>query len=138
MILLDIRGKKRSKSVERLRIDWDAPSRSKCQFKVKQFLEPYWYSHIVYEEFPVFSSRMTVDFLNATYRIAIEVQGNQHSEFNPFFFQNSRAKYLKQIQNDAKKRQWLELNEFNLCEIYQGEVDILSEKFFLDKFGVKL
>ena len=41
---------------------------------------------------------MTVDILNATKKIAIEVQGKQHTEFNKFFHNNSRADYLNGIK----------------------------------------
>lgn len=48
------------------RIKWRGKSRSKLQLTVKNFLEPYWKNHIVFEEFPVYGTRMSVDFLNAT------------------------------------------------------------------------
>jgi hypothetical protein len=85
MRLLNIYGRLERKNVNKYLIKWDKPSRSKIQFEVKRFLKRYWQSCVVYEEFPVYGSRMKVDILNATKKIAIEVNGAQHSNFNKFF-----------------------------------------------------
>lgn len=138
MRLYNIYGKAVSKNVLRYRINWDAKSRSKIQQKTKLFLKRFWKNHIVYEEFPVYGSRMKVDFINATKKIAIEVHGPQHSEFNKFFHNNSRLNYLKSIKRDVQKEKWLELNNFTLVEIYYDEVDKLSEKFFEEHYNVIL
>tara|TARA_Y100000310_G_scaffold38516_1_gene36098 strand:+ start:1097 stop:1513 length:417 start_codon:yes stop_codon:yes gene_type:complete len=137
MRLYNTKGKLQSKLVTRFLIDWDKKSRSKIQFKVKQFLKAYWENHIVYEEFPVYGTRMKVDILNATKKIAVEVNGRQHSSFNTFFHNNSRAKYLASIKRDVEKRKWLEKNGFTLVEIEEHEVKHLSEEFIV-KNGIKL
>ena len=138
MRLYDVKKRLRSKSVAKYSVDWGKKSRSKIQFKVKQFLKPYWKSHIVFEEFPVYGTRLKVDILNATIKVAVEVQGKQHSSFNSFFHSNSRAKYLASIKRDFQKSQWLELNKYKLIEIEQDEVDLLSREFFRKKFDLKL
>ena len=81
---------------------------------------------------------MSVDILNATKKIAVEVQGRQHLEFNKFFHKNSRAKYLAGIKRDLQKADWLERNDFTLIEINEDEVDGLTKKFFEKKFKIKL
>ena len=136
MRLFNINGRLQKKSVSKYLINWNKKSRSKVQFKTKKFLEPFWKGHIVYEEFPVYGSRMTVDILNATKKLAVEVQGKQHGEFNKFFHDNSRLKYLEGIKRDIKKAEWLENNGFILLEIEEDEVDSLSLEFFLEKFGM--
>ena len=138
MRLLDIYGNSTSKNVTKYIIDWRKNSRSKLQTTVKRFLQRYWKNQVVYEEFPVFGSRMKVDFLNATTKVAIEVQGPQHKKFNPFFHSNSRAKYLDSIKRDLKKANWLEQNGFQFVEVSDGEVKDISKKFFEKNFGVKL
>lgn len=138
MKLLNLYGKAVSKNVSNCLIDWEGPSRSKVQFKTKQFLKKYWKNHIVYEEFPVFGSRLKVDIINATLRIAVEVHGNQHSAYNKFFHGDSRLNYLKSIKRDVAKEKWLSLNKFQLLEVYEDEVKNLNEQFFLDKFNIKL
>ena len=117
---------------------WNKGSRSKIQTAVKKFLKPYWKDQVVYEEFPVYGTRLKVDILNATKKIAIEVQGRQHSEFNKFFHNNSRLEYLKSIKRDVQKRNWLEANAFKVIEIDETEITSLSKTFFERKFKISL
>lgn len=138
MKLFNVYGKVVSKNVSQYLIDWEAASRSKVQFNTKRFLKQYWKNHIVYEEFPVFGSRLKVDIVNATLRIAVEVHGKQHSAYNKFFHGDSRLNYLKSIKRDVAKEKWLSLNKFQLVEIYEDEVKNLTEQFFVDKFNIKL
>ena len=134
MRLFDIKGRLVNKNTSSYLIDWDKKSRSIIQFKTKQFLKTFWRNHIVFEEFPVFGSLLKVDIFNATLKIAIEVDGKQHNEFNKFFHNNSPAKYLASIKNDIKKANWLEKNNYKLIQINEDEVKLLSKQFFIDKF----
>ena len=136
MRLLNINGKLVNKNVRKNLIDWEAKSRSKLQFKFKQFFYPYWKNHIVYEEFPVYGSMLKVDILNATKRIAVEIQGNQHESFNEFFHDHSRLKYLQSIKRDVKKEKWLELNEFKFFELYESDLKNLSPHYIEEKTGI--
>jgi len=138
MKLYNIYGRVINKNVFKYLIKWDAKSKSNLQRKTKQFLKDYWQNHVVYEEFPVFGSRMRVDFLNATKKIAVEVHGPQHSEFNKFFHNDSRLNYLKSIKRDVKKEEWLALNKYTFVEIYHDEVDDLSVEFFKDTYNIIL
>jgi len=138
MRLLNIYGRLEKRNVNKYLIDWDKESRSQLQFKAKQFFRKYWLSCVVYEEFPVYGSRMKVDILNATRKIAVEVNGAQHGTFNKFFHGNSRIKYLNSIKRDFKKLEWLESNNYNLIEINHDEVDLLSTNFFKKKFNLVL
>ena len=76
---------KRVKNLKKRIIDWDASSRSKRQKAVKDFLKDYWYHHVTFEEFPVVGTRLSLDFYNANKRVAVEVQGAQHTKYNKFF-----------------------------------------------------
>ena len=137
MKLYNTRGRQVNKNVSRYLIDWEKKSRSNLQFKVKQFLKQYWENHIVYEEFPVFGSRMKVDIVNATKYIAVEVNGQQHGSFNKFFH-NSRYGYFQSISRDVKKEEWLENNGFDLITIEYDEVESLTEEFIREKFDITL
>ena len=57
---------KRVPKVRNYLIDWDHPSKSKIQFKTKQFIKEYWLNNVVFEEFPVAGTRLSLDFYNAT------------------------------------------------------------------------
>ena len=137
MRLYNIRGRQVNKNVSRYLIDWEKKSRSNLQFRVKQFLKQYWENHIVYEEFPVFGSRMKVDIVNATKYIAVEVNGQQHGSFNKFFH-NSRYGYFQSISRDVKKEEWLEKNGFDLITIEYNEVEDLTEQFIKEKFDISI
>jgi hypothetical protein len=135
--LYNVYGNLVSKNVSKYKLDWDKKSRSIIQFQTKQFLKPYWFGHVLFEEFPVYGSLLKVDILNFTNKIAIEVNGPQHSEFH-HFHNGKPSLYLKSIQNDMLKIDWLEKNEFKVIEINFDEVPKLSPAFFLEKFGVTL
>tara|TARA_R110002020_G_scaffold269623_8_gene484939 strand:+ start:288 stop:704 length:417 start_codon:yes stop_codon:yes gene_type:complete len=131
-------GRLVSKNVQKYRLKWEGKCRSNIQFKVKQFFKPYWMNHICYEEFPVYGTRMKVDMINMTKRIAVEVQGAQHESFNKFFHGNSRAKYLASIKRDYEKRIWLENNNFKVLEIREEDLASLSRGYILEKFEVNI
>jgi len=114
--------------VTKYAIDWGAGSRSKFQKSVKDFLREYWSRHVVFEEFPIAGTRMTLDFYNANEKIAIEVQGGQHTKYVPFFHGNYKNNYLMQLKRDHQKHDFCELNDIKLVEIY--EKDKLSKDFF--------
>ena len=138
MRMYSITGRLMSKNVSKYKIDWGKKSRSKIQFAVKQFLKPHWCYQVCFEEFPVFGTKMSVDILNATKKIAIEVNGPQHKKFNKFFHGNSRANYFNSIKRDWKKTEWLERNEYTLIEIEYNEIKDLSIEFIKKKFGVSI
>ena len=138
MKLYDIKGRLVNKSVTKYRIKWDADCRSNFQYEVKQFFKKFWYGQICYEEFPGYGTRMKVDLINMTKRIAVEAQGAQHEEFNKFFHNNSRANYLKSITRDHDKIVWLENNNFKILEIFEADLASLSKKYIFDKFEVSI
>lgn len=116
-------------------IDWDGKSRSKIQYNAKQFLKKYWSNHIVFEEFPVAGTKLSLDFYNANKKIAVEVQGKQHTKYVPFFHGKNKINYINQLKRDQDKLKFCELNDIQLVEIYDG--DEVSEKLF-ETFGVIL
>jgi|TARA_R110000744_G_C19362976_1_gene561591 hypothetical protein len=138
MRLYNVKGRLVSKNVSKYLVDWEAKSRSKIQKATKDFLVEYWRGCVVYEEFPVYGTRLKVDILNASRMQAVEVQGDQHIKFNKFFHSNSREKYLDSISRDMQKHEWLEQNNFQVIEIYQKDIPKLSKEWFEDKFGTIL
>lgn len=128
MELLTIYGKKkRYKNLRKYLINWNSISRSKFQTTVKKFIKKYWDQDVVFEEFPVVGSRLSLDFYNANKKIAIEVQGQQHVKYVEFFHQN-RINYLNQLKRDQNKEKFCELNDIILVTIYQN--DIINKHLF--------
>jgi very-short-patch-repair endonuclease len=122
------------KNAKKYLINWKKPSRSKFQTSVKNFLKPYWFNDIVFEEFKVVGTRLSYDFYNANKKIAIEVQGAQHTKYVKFFH-GSRLNYLDQLRRDEKKLKFCNINNITLVEIYPK--DVIDEKLF-ESFGVIL
>ena len=118
---------KRVRRPKKYLIKWGGKSRSKRQRAVKKFLRPYWKDQIVFEEFPVAGTRMTFDFYNANKKIAIEVQGRQHTQYVPFFHGN-KMNYLSQLRRDHDKMDFCKLNKIKLIEVYDD--DEISVAFF--------
>lgn len=130
-----LEGKEKTvKNIKKCIIHWDGKSRSKFQFEVKSFLKRYWQGDVVFEELKIVGTRLSLDFYNANKKIAIEVQGQQHIKYVPFFH-GTRSNYLGQIKRDYKKIEFCELNKINLVEIYPK--DELSKELF-ERFGVYL
>jgi hypothetical protein len=115
-------------------VNWNGKSKSKFQLSVRDFLYPYWKSDIVFEEFKLVGTRLSFDLYNANKKIAIEVQGAQHTKYVKFFHGN-RMKYLEQLKRDDKKFRFCEINDINLVEIYPN--DKICEDLF-ESFGVIL
>jgi|TARA_Y100000310_G_C20094177_1_gene539676 hypothetical protein len=107
-------------------INWEKNSRSKLQSKVKDFLKVFWDGDVVFEEFPVVGTRLTIDFYNATKNIAIEVQGNQHTKYNKFFHKGNKMNYLDQLKRDDEKLSFCNLNNIKLLEVHEGHLDFNS------------
>lgn len=135
MKLYNLNGRLISKNVERFRIKWDKKERSNFQTEVKQFLKPYLITHIVYSEFPLFSSLLKFDIFDYTTKVAYEISGRQHTEFVPHFHKNKSA-YLGQIKRDFKKIDFCEKNNIILVEIYPEDLPLSKEWF--EKFNVFL
>jgi hypothetical protein len=131
-----ITGKVRNlANVKKYLINWNGKSRSKIQKSTKDFLKDYWESQVVFEEFPVAGTKMSLDFYNANKKIAIEVQGEQHRKYTPFFHGGNKYNYINQLRRDQDKQKFCEINDIKLLEIYS--LKELTVAFF-KKHGVLL
>jgi hypothetical protein len=59
---------------------------------------------------------LLLDFYIHFQRIAVEVQGQQHSEYTPFFHTN-KLEFFRAKRLDGLKRQWCLLNNITLVEL---------------------
>lgn len=134
MILYTPQGNKIEKAVSKYLIKWNKKTRSKFQDSVKFFLYPFWKNHIVYEEFPVAGTRMTIDLLNLTYKVAIEIQGEQHRTPNKHFHKGNKMNFYAQIERDMEKKKYCEANGWTMVEIYPEDLPLTKE--FLQEQGV--
>lgn len=126
---------KRVPKIKKYLIDWEEPSKSKLQYSVKSFLHEYWKNNVVFEEFPVAGTRLSLDFYNASKKIAIEVQGAQHRKYVPHFHGKNKVNYIDQVRRDKQKQEFCKINDIKLIEIY--DTDVLSLDLFIS-FGIQL
>ena len=126
---------KRVSKAKNYLIKWDDSSRSKMQYNCKQFLKQFWLNDIVFEEFPIAGTRLSIDFYNSNKKIAVEVQGGQHLKYTPHFHGKSKQTFLSQVRRDNDKQEFCKINNIKLVEVYPG--DELSTKLF-SSFGVYL
>lgn len=126
-----------SVNIANYRIDWDGPTRSKMQSAVKAFLHPFLKNHLVCEEVRVPRTRLTIDIIDFTTKIAYEIQGKQHKEFVRFY-QGNITGFLRQLGRDGYKMGFLEYNGYELVQIEPQDMKELSREFFLKKFNVVL
>ena len=91
-------------------------SRSKIQNSVGQILREKFPYDPILEDITIPQSRLSLDFFIPHRKIAIEVQGSQHDEFNSFFH-STKAAFHKQKQRDSDKRSFCEMNNITLIEV---------------------
>ena len=95
----------------------------KFQFDVKRLLWPFWEEDIVLEEMPVpaLSGQRgkSIDIVNITQGICIEVSGKQHTEKS--WSHKTSECFRKQLYRDDFKMRWAELNKFRFIEIYEDD-----------------
>ena len=120
-------------------IDWDKPARSKEQTKIQEFLRQFWEKDVVFTEYRLPQTKLRVDFINASKKIALEHQGKgAHNEYNPFFHNNSRANYLASLKRDMKKLKILENNGYLVIETFTKDLNNLSKDFFLKTYNINI
>jgi len=131
MKFLDPYGKPRNlKNAKKYLINWGTNSRSKFQKNVKDFLVDYWKNDIVFEEFRIVGTRLSLDFYNANKKIAVEVQGGQHIKYVKHFHK-TKLQYLEQLKRDQKKLDFCQFNGIKLVEIYPK--DVITASLFEDQ-----
>ncbi|MDB4314583.1 hypothetical protein N9955_00990 [bacterium] len=122
MIFVSAQGKStKIKNSHKYLVDWDKPCRSKFQLSVKKILQSYWSSDIVFEELPVVGTRLTIDLYNATRKIALEADGNQHYKLNPHFHGGDKNKFMDQLKRDKKKELFCEFNGIELIRVLESD-----------------
>jgi len=101
--------------------------RGKYQSKVGDVVHSLFPLYHILEEFPCVGEGLHLDFFLPQKRLAIEVQGSQHYQFNAFFHADKNA-FLRQGTNDKRKAEWCKLNDIKLVVIDWGATeDVVRE-----------
>lgn len=133
MTWVTLNGINRNINEKKYRIHWTGPSLSAFQRKIKIFFSDYWDKDSVGEEVLLPNTKLRVDIMNFTRKIAIECNGQFHSKFTPYL-QKDLNTFRKQVARDVLKEHLLELNGFRVIEIYEKNMP-LSEEWILNTFG---
>lgn len=115
MTLLDINGNKINCCPSKYLINWDRAV-SKPQKIIKDVLKPYWQNQFVCEEFRIPKTKLRLDLINFTLKIAVEISPSSSHGYNKFFHKN-RSSYVLAKKRDLLKYKWIEVNEFLYIEV---------------------
>ncbi len=110
------------------KINWQKKAPSKGAQAVKDFLKTHCYGHILFEEYRLPKTLLRVDFLDATKKMAIEFQGEQHDTFNKHFH-GDKIGFWNSIKRDVKKWEILQKNDFLLIEIKDEDLPLTRDFF---------
>lgn len=101
----------------------DRQSRSKYHLLARQLLYELYNSYSILEE-PLIpgSDRLYLDFYIPNLELAVEVHGEQHYEFIPFFHK-TKANFARAKVRDDKKKNWCELNDITLIVLPYSETE---------------
>lgn len=105
----------------------DTSKRSGLHNKAKELLKEKYPNDRILEELVLpgtktstRKSTLKADFFIPVRKLIIEVHGEQHTEFNNFFFK-SKMDFYKAQARDRDKKQWCEINNFELIELFHNE-----------------
>jgi|TARA_E500000178_G_C16434967_1_gene493270 hypothetical protein len=107
----------------------DQRKRSKFHLRARELLKEMYHSYRILEEVKLPGSTLShrkgvlyLDFLIPQIKLAIEVHGQQHYEFNKFFHKNKADFALAQSKDDDKIK-WCELNKVDLVILKYSDTD---------------
>lgn len=107
----------------------DSRKRSKYHIRARKLLKEIFNSYRILEEVKLPGSTslhrksvLYLDFYIPTISLAIEVHGQQHYEYSPFFHK-SKADFLKSKARDEDKIEWCDLNDIQLITLKYSESD---------------
>jgi hypothetical protein len=114
-----------------------ADEKSAGHLKVRRLLHDIFPTLQILEEVNVQISKTEYgffDFYLPLIRGVVEVNGQQHYKFNPFFHKDMKD-FLWQKQRDKNKRYWCELNDVTLVELNDKDDEIQWKTAILQKLA---
>ncbi len=107
----------------------DRSSRSQYHLRARAILSDLFHSYTILEEVKLpgsvdahKKSVLYFDFYIPNLKLAVEVHGQQHYQYSPFFHKNRRD-FSKAENRDDDKRSWCELNDIELVVLKYSETD---------------
>lgn len=125
-------------NTSRYSIDWENDGNSSLERQFRDLIYSYWKTQIILFQPRIPGSLLKLDFLNVNKKLAIEIDGPQHGEFNKHFHNNSRANYLSSIKRDLEKENWCERNQIKLLRLNEEDLWNFSPSYIQQKFGINI
>lgn len=107
----------------------DKRKRSKYHIRARNILKETYNSYRILEEVKLPGSTVLhrksvlyLDFYIPSIKLGVEVHGEQHYEYSPFFHR-SKADFIKGQVRDDDKIAWCELNDIELITLKYSESD---------------
>jgi hypothetical protein len=98
--------------------------KSNLHVQARELLHELFPTSVILEEveIPVWERKaLYLDFYLPLYKLAIEVQGQQHDERVSFF--QTHGQFQRQRSNDSSKTEWCELNHIRLVHLNWNNLD---------------
>jgi len=87
--------------------------KSQYHLYARQLLRELYPVQIILEEVPLPNLNLYFDFYTPHNHTAYEINGEQHSEYNRFFYK-TKADFQRAKTNDNRKSAWCQLNDITL------------------------
>ncbi len=100
----------------------DDLNKSSLHLRTRDLLKTVYPYDMLLEELPLPSTRLFADFFVPMKRVMVEVQGEQHYRFNPFFHKDATT-FADSLSRDKLKAQWCLVNNIVLIELPYNESD---------------
>ena len=91
-------------------------SKSQLQADVGSYIFKLLPNEVILEEFYIPIERLYLDFFIPRKMLAVEINGEQHEKFVPFFH-GTMSNFKESVERDAKKKRWCELNNIRLISL---------------------
>lgn len=100
----------------------DRRPRSEYHLRARELLRSKYPTQAILEEVPLPGTGLFLDFYIPSAKLAIEVQGQQHTNYTPHFH-GSKFGFEKSKQRDTKKKEWCDMNNISLIEFEYNKED---------------
>ena len=114
----------------------DKTKKSKYHLRAREVIKKVYGNYLVVEEVklpgirePGVKSSLFLDFLIPVVMIGVEVHGEQHYKYCPFFHK-TKAGFFAHKRRDQLKRDWCDLNGIELIELkYSDSIETWENQF---------
>jgi len=104
-------------------------NKSSLHIKARELIKKTYPTMQILEEVTIRTSKSEVSYLDfyvPLIKTCIEVHGEQHYRFTPFYHANKIA-FLKAQKKDNQKKEWCEINSIRFIELPYDKIDLWEQ-----------